>query len=123
MCLPCRLAYDGRGNYVVRSEQDLAAGAEALGGFSHGLYVEKWMPFVKELAVMVVRSRDGRWAGALYTNRDIGQATFCSTVQGSSGLSQHPCHLRSRMASITCGHGADSCLKGSCVFTMKHSPC
>ncbi|KAF8073186.1 ADE2 [Scenedesmus sp. PABB004] len=54
-----RLAYDGRGNYVVRCAADLAPGVAALGGYGHGLYAEAWAPFVKELAVMVVRSRDG----------------------------------------------------------------
>jgi phosphoribosylaminoimidazole carboxylase len=55
-----RLAYDGRGNYVVRGPGDLDAGVAALGGLGQGLYAEKWQPFVKELAVMVVRARDGR---------------------------------------------------------------
>eukprot|EP00879_Flechtneria_rotunda_P023519 GHRR01024881.1.p1 GENE.GHRR01024881.1~~GHRR01024881.1.p1 ORF type:complete len:496 (+),score=146.15 GHRR01024881.1:746-2233(+) len=55
-----RLAYDGRGNYVVKSAEHLSEGVRALGGFEHGLYAEKWAPFVKELAVMVVRSRDGQ---------------------------------------------------------------
>lgn len=57
--LPRRLAYDGRGNFVVKTAADLARGAAALGGYGHGLYAERWAPFVKELAVMVVRSRDG----------------------------------------------------------------
>lgn len=54
-----RLAYDGRGNYVIRSLEDIPKGATALGGYEKGLYAEKWAPFVKELAVMVVRSTDG----------------------------------------------------------------
>lgn len=54
----CRFAYDGRGNFVVESADQLTEGVEALGGFG-GVYAEKWAPFVKELAVMVVRSRDG----------------------------------------------------------------
>ncbi|KAH7841903.1 hypothetical protein Vadar_019451 [Vaccinium darrowii] len=29
-----------------------------LGGYDHGLYVEQWAPFVKELAVIVARGRD-----------------------------------------------------------------
>jgi len=58
--LGCRLAYDGRGNFVVRSAADLAAGVSTLGGLQQGLYAEQWQPFVKEMAVMVVRSRDGR---------------------------------------------------------------
>jgi phosphoribosylaminoimidazole carboxylase len=43
----------------VKTREGLSAGVAALGGFEHGLYAEKWAPFVKELAVMVVRSRDG----------------------------------------------------------------
>ncbi len=54
-----RLAYDGRGNYVVHSKEAHTIAVEKLGGYAHGLYAEKWQPFEKELAVMVVRSRDG----------------------------------------------------------------
>lgn len=51
------LAYDGRGNYVVRS---LAQASEALVALKNRpLYCEKWVPFVKEIAVMVVRSTNG----------------------------------------------------------------
>lgn len=57
-----KLAYDGRGNAVVRSAADTAAAVESLGGYEKGLYAEKWVPFVCELAVMVVRSRDGSLA-------------------------------------------------------------
>ncbi|EFJ13883.1 hypothetical protein SELMODRAFT_121407 [Selaginella moellendorffii] len=54
-----RLAYDGRGNAVVRSRDDFESAVASLGGFEHGLYAERWAPFVKELAVMVARSRSG----------------------------------------------------------------
>jgi phosphoribosylaminoimidazole carboxylase len=54
----CRFAYDGRGNFVVKSAEQLSEGVAALGGFG-SVYAEMWAPFVKELAVMVVRSRDG----------------------------------------------------------------
>jgi hypothetical protein len=51
------LAYDGRGNYVVRS---LSQASEALNALKNKpLYCEKWVPFVKEIAVMVVRSTSG----------------------------------------------------------------
>ncbi|OMO71986.1 hypothetical protein CCACVL1_18004 [Corchorus capsularis] len=53
-----RLAYDGRGNAVAKSEEELSSAVAALGGFDRGLYVEKWAPFVKELAVIVARGRD-----------------------------------------------------------------
>nr|GEX49784.1 phosphoribosylaminoimidazole carboxylase, chloroplastic [Tanacetum cinerariifolium] len=53
-----RLAYDGRGNAVAKTEEALTSAINALGGFDHGLYVEQWAPFVKELAVIVARGRD-----------------------------------------------------------------
>lgn len=51
------LAYDGRGNYAMNSEDDVAEALKALSG--RPLYAERWAPFVKELAVMVVRSANG----------------------------------------------------------------
>ncbi|POM78161.1 Phosphoribosylaminoimidazole carboxylase, ATPase subunit [Phytophthora palmivora] len=71
-----RFAYDGRGNAVVKCEQDLVDAFEKLGAKmlakdeAHAdeklmadeqakLYAEKWVPFVKELAVMVVKGADG----------------------------------------------------------------
>ncbi|GAA5981822.1 hypothetical protein JCM10908_004622 [Rhodotorula pacifica] len=66
------LAYDGRGNYVLRSSEPAAVraalealvpaaslsapGAKPLGD---RLYAEKFAPFVKEVAVMVVRGASG----------------------------------------------------------------
>lgn len=51
------LAYDGRGNFVIRDLSQAHEAITALG--SRPLYAEKWVPFVKEIAVMVVRSRSG----------------------------------------------------------------
>lgn len=50
-------AYDGRGNFVVRSEGDIEAAIEALG--NRPLYAERWAEFRMELAVMVVKTKDG----------------------------------------------------------------
>lgn len=52
------LAYDGRGNFVVKSKETLEQALEVL--CDRPLYAEKWAPFVKELAVMVVRSVSGK---------------------------------------------------------------
>uniref|UniRef100_M8BGB9 phosphoribosylaminoimidazole carboxylase n=1 Tax=Aegilops tauschii TaxID=37682 RepID=M8BGB9_AEGTA len=54
-----RLAYDGRGNAVAHNKEELSSVVSSLGGFEHGLYVERWTPFAKELSVIVARSRDG----------------------------------------------------------------
>ncbi len=49
-------AYDGRGNYVVKSEADVEAASTALG--DRPLYAERWADFKMELAVMVVKTKD-----------------------------------------------------------------
>ena len=48
-----RDAYDGRGNYPLRSVSDIEPALKALKG---DLYVEKWANFKMELAVMVVKT-------------------------------------------------------------------
>lgn len=50
-------AYDGKGNYAVRSKDDFKPALEALGG-NKELYAEKWANFRMELAVMVVKTKD-----------------------------------------------------------------
>ncbi|KAF9045726.1 phosphoribosylaminoimidazole carboxylase [Hymenopellis radicata] len=51
------LAYDGRGNYVLRNLDDVQNAISTLQ--SRPLYAEKWVSFTREIAVMVVRSVDG----------------------------------------------------------------
>lgn len=52
-----RGAYDGRGNVLVSNAEELA---RALASFEDKpLYAEKFVPFKKELAVMVARDRQG----------------------------------------------------------------
>jgi len=51
------LAYDGRGNFVVRNLRQAQEAIAALG--DRPLYAEKWVPFSKEIAIMVVRTVDG----------------------------------------------------------------
>ncbi|KAL1678156.1 hypothetical protein EV122DRAFT_212579 [Schizophyllum commune] len=50
-------AYDGRGNYALRSLDQVPDALAALGG--RALYAERWVPFTKEIAVMVVRAASG----------------------------------------------------------------
>ncbi|KAI6105095.1 Phosphoribosylaminoimidazole carboxylase [Pisolithus thermaeus] len=50
------LAYDGRGNFVVREVGDAVEALKALG--NRPLYAEKWVTFIKEIAVMVVRTTE-----------------------------------------------------------------
>lgn len=66
------MAYDGRGNFVVHK---LDQAGEAIAAFGdRPLYAEKWVPFMKEIAVMVVRAASGevRSYPAVETIQDNG---------------------------------------------------
>ncbi len=53
----CRGGYDGKGQVVIREEQDLINAKELL---THGTCIlEKWVPFEKEISVIVTRSVNG----------------------------------------------------------------
>lgn len=75
-------SYDGRGNFKVSSEADFEAAIKSLGGLS--LYAEKWAPFVKELAVMVIRTEDDkgnpRSCVAYPTVETIHEDSICTKV-------------------------------------------
>ena len=57
-----RLSYDGYGNAIVRDEAGIAAAWARLGAPDRALYAEAWVPFRRELAVMVARSTGGALA-------------------------------------------------------------
>jgi 5-(carboxyamino)imidazole ribonucleotide synthase len=54
-----RNGYDGYGNALVRDAASLAAACAALGWPERELLVEQFVPFERELAVIVVRERGG----------------------------------------------------------------
>lgn len=72
-------AYDGRGNYVVKSQEDAKQAVDALGAGSRGLYAEKWAPFDREIAVMVVRSVSGE-VRAYPAVETIHKESICHSV-------------------------------------------
>lgn len=71
------LAYDGRGNYVVKSKDHLSDALEFLK--DRPLYAEKWCKFSKELAVMVVRSIEGE-VFAYPTVETVHKNNICHVV-------------------------------------------
>ncbi|KAG7716791.1 hypothetical protein KL949_003290 [Ogataea haglerorum] len=71
------LAYDGRGNFVVEDVSKIPEALEALK--DRPLYAEKWAPFTKELAVMVVRGLGGD-VHAFPTVETIHKNNICHTV-------------------------------------------
>lgn len=54
-----RNGYDGYGNATVRAPEELAVAWQRLAARGSPLLVEAWVPFTRELAVMVARGRDG----------------------------------------------------------------
>ncbi|KAI5057318.1 hypothetical protein GOP47_0027333 [Adiantum capillus-veneris] len=81
------LAYDGRGNAVAHSKEDLHRAVSSLGGFECGLYAEKFAPFVKELSIMVVRGRDGTLQ-CFPTVETIHKDNICHIVEAPALISQ-----------------------------------
>lgn len=45
-------AYDGKGNSIIRCEEDIEKAFMELGGNADSIYVEKFIPFVKEISVL-----------------------------------------------------------------------
>jgi phosphoribosylaminoimidazole carboxylase PurK protein len=72
----CLDSYDGRGNFVVHNESMIEQGFATLG---RECYAEKFVPFVKELAVIVIRDVHG--AIATYdTVETVHKNNICHTV-------------------------------------------
>jgi phosphoribosylaminoimidazole carboxylase len=73
-------AYDGKGNAVVRSADGVDAAWRKLGGHKgQTLYAERWVPFRKELAVMVARGAGGEIA-AYPVVETVQVNNVCSTT-------------------------------------------
>lgn len=77
------LAYDGRGNYVVHQPSEIPTAIKALG--DRPLYVEKFVPFSMEIAVMVVRTLDGK-VYAYPTTETIQKDNVCHLVYAPARL-------------------------------------
>ena len=58
-----KLAYDGNGNFVIHNHEEVEVGFNKLGSIE--LYAEKFVPFVKEIAVMVARTHCSGVSGVI----------------------------------------------------------
>jgi phosphoribosylaminoimidazole carboxylase len=107
------LAYDGRGNAVVESPEGIEAAVAALGGYEKGLYAEKWVPFVCELAVMVVRARDGS-VSSFPVVQTIHKNNICHTTETPALVPVSVAEAARRAA-----EAAVECLEGAGVFGVE----
>ncbi|TYI57577.1 hypothetical protein E1A91_D11G291200v1 [Gossypium mustelinum] len=108
-----RLAYDGRGNAVAKSEGELSSAIDVLGGFGRGLYVEKWAPFIKELAVTVARGRDNSIL-CYPVVETIHKENICHIVKAPADV---PWRIRKLANDVA--YKAISSLEGAGVFAVE----
>ena len=59
MLKACTGGYDGKGNYVVKNENDCENGYKELGGGTLPLMAEKFYPFIMEISVLACRAING----------------------------------------------------------------
>lgn len=78
-------AYDGKGNFPVKSEADIPEALKQLG--NRPLYAERWAEFKMELAVMAVKTKDGTIAYP--TTETIHENSICKlTYTPARGVSR-----------------------------------
>lgn len=81
-----RDGYDGYGNVTLRQPAEVGAGWAKLGGDAgRGLLVEAFVPFERELAVMVVRGRDGA-VSAYPVVETVQQNHICHVVRAPASI-------------------------------------
>lgn len=104
-------AYDGRGNAVIESADDIDAAMEKLAG--RKLYVERWVPFSKELAVVIARQADGTTA-AYPVVETIHKNNICHTVLAPARIGQFTADAARNLAEQVMRH-----LEGAGVFAIE----
>jgi len=77
-------AYDGRGNSVIEAEEDIPGALEKLSGSP--LYAEKFIPFVKELAVISARDTFGNIQN-FEVVETVHKNNICHIVRHPAGVS------------------------------------
>ncbi len=98
-------SYDGYGNATVTSHDGMRAAWEKLSG-ADGLLVESFVPFVKEIAILVARSPSG--ASVVYPVVDTEQRDHrCHAVSVPAQISSS-CAEMARNVAITAADAIDS---------------
>ncbi|WCJ31611.1 phosphoribosylaminoimidazole carboxylase putative / AIR carboxylase putative [Euphorbia peplus] len=84
-----------------------------LGGFDRGLYVEKWAPFIKELAVIVARGRDNSIL-CYPVVETIHKENICHIVKAPADV---PCNVKKLATDVA--YKAIESLEGAGVFAVE----
>lgn len=105
-----RGAYDGRGNAVVGQAADIAPAMDSLGD---KLYAEKFVPFKKELAVMVARDMEGKLATYPVTET-VHERNICIETLTPAAVDPAVADEAAKVAKDTASH-----LDGAGVFGIE----
>jgi 5-(carboxyamino)imidazole ribonucleotide synthase len=90
--------YDGYGNATIRTADDIRSAWEKLDKReTRGLMIEAFVPFVRELAVMVLRGRDGE-TRAYPVVETIQQNHICHIVRAPAAISEQTAQITSQLA-------------------------
>jgi len=106
-----KLAYDGRGNRVVNTEVEVRDCFETLGAAD--IYAEQLCPFIKELAVMIVRTLDGQLHSYPLVET-VQKNNLCHTVLCPADIAADVMEEATRVAS-----SAISFCSGAGIFGVK----
>ena len=104
-------SYDGKGNALVTSRKDIAFGMKKLRG--RALYAEKFVPFIKEISVMVARGSRGEMA-TYPVVENIHRNSILHTTIAPARISNSLRQKARKVAIDTTKH-----LKGSGVFGIE----
>jgi 5-(carboxyamino)imidazole ribonucleotide synthase len=104
-------AYDGRGNVLVEKEEDIFTAWEKLKG--RPLYAEEFIPFDKELAVMIARNHKGK-IEAYPVVETIQKNNICHYVLAPAQISE-----AARKKALGLAMKTVKLLKGSGVFGIE----
>jgi 5-(carboxyamino)imidazole ribonucleotide synthase len=80
-----RNGYDGKGNFTLRKPDDIDAAWAQLGGNSTALYLEQFCDFAAELAIIVVRDRNGEMV-TYPVVETIQRNHVCTIVKAPAGI-------------------------------------
>jgi 5-(carboxyamino)imidazole ribonucleotide synthase len=103
--------YDGRGNTVVSGEKDIDTAMRRFEG--RPLYAERFVPFQKELAIMLARSMSGDIA-AYPVVETVHRNNICHTVLAPAPIDREAYEQAEELGKVTMRH-----LKGAGVFGIE----
>lgn len=104
-------AYDGRGNFLIKKQKDIAKGLRKLQ--ERRLYIEKFVDFKKELAVMVARSIKGE-IRVYPVVETIHKDNICDLVLAPASISKKAWRNAQKIAKKVMQH-----LRGAGVFGIE----